>query len=253
MASRNLPNGTSSIPSSLPSSPPSDAWSNSESGDPLERAPPRGTVQKFHTPDLTLRCDQGQPPRPQLQTWDAAALLNPKAAVSAQQTGSSSLPSRQPSNGAQFTNNHAPQVAFQFSTPDATDNLHSHPARPSMTPDGAATPRSSTPNGMSSMIERMNHVQDRSSVPVAKRRRIGDDSQDQGSRNGFHGNGSSGMLSGYVKEKQQNGQAPPSFAQQSESTVDLTGGIWTSYHLGTCGPGIIADGEQETTMTTSSK
>lgn len=78
---------------------------------------------------------------------------------------------------------------------------------------------------MSSMIERMNHVQDRSSVPVAKRRRIGDDSQDQGSRNGFHGNGSSGMLSGYVKQKQQEGQATPSMTPQSQSTIDLTGGI----------------------------
>ncbi|KAL2292654.1 hypothetical protein FJTKL_07758 [Diaporthe vaccinii] len=77
---------------------------------------------------------------------------------------------------------------------------------------------------MSSMIERMNHVQDRSSVPVAKRRRIGEDSQDQGSRNGFHGNGGSGILSGYVKQKQQEGQAAPSMTPQSQSTVDLTGG-----------------------------
>lgn len=188
--------------------------------------PSRDTFHKTCTSDLTLRYDQGQSTKPQLQSWDAAALLNPKA--SAQQAGPSSLPSRPPSNGPHFTNNHAPQVSFQFSTPNATENFHSHPSRPSMTPDGAATPRSSTPNGMSSMIERMNNVQDRSTVPVAKRRRIGDDSQDHVSRNGFHGNGSSGMLSGYVKQKQQQGQAVPSTTSRPQSTVDLTGGIWTS-------------------------
>lgn len=74
------------------------------------------------------------------------------------------------------------------------------------------------------MIERMNNVQDRSTVPVAKRRRVGDDSQDQGSRNGFHGNGGTGMLSGYVKQKQQEGQAATSITPRSQSTVDLTGG-----------------------------
>lgn len=233
MASKNLPNGTSVIPSPLPKLSPhlQTHGTTPESGDLLEHAPPSETSQKPCTPSLTLRCDQGQPTRPQLQTWDAATLLNPKAAASGQQAGPSSLPSRPPSNGPQFTNNHAPQVAFQFSTPDATNNLHAHPARPSTTPDGAGTPRHSTPNGMSSMIERMNNVQDRGSVPVAKRRRIGEDSQEQGSRNGFHGNGGSGMLSGYVKQKQQEGQAAHSIAPQSQSTVDLTGGTWTSFPI----------------------
>ncbi|KAK7734936.1 hypothetical protein SLS53_007713 [Cytospora paraplurivora] len=73
---------------------------------------------------------------------------------------------------------------------------------------------------MSSMIERVNNVQDRGSAPVPKRRRIEEDSDGQGSQNGFS-NGSSGMLSEYVKQKQQKGQAAPSSASQ---TVDLTGG-----------------------------
>ncbi|POS80573.1 SNF2 family domain-containing protein [Diaporthe helianthi] len=171
-----------------------------------------------------MRHHQGQPATPQLQSWDAAALLNPKAAVSAQQAAPPSLPSRQPSNGPHFTNSHAPQVSFQFSTPDATENFHSHPPRPSMTPGGIANPRQSTPNGMSLMIERMNNVQDRSTVPVAKRRRIADDSQGHPSRNGFHGNGGGGILSGYVKQKQEEGRVAPSTTPRSQGTVDLTGG-----------------------------
>lgn len=228
MASRNLPNGTSDLHSPLPKLPLETHGASSESADLHEHPPLRETLQKPCAPDLTLRYDQGQSTTPQLQSWDAATLLNPKAAVSAQQAGPSSLPSRPPSNGPQFTNNHAPQVSFQFSTTDATDNVHSHPARSAVTPNGTETPRHSTPNGMSSMIERMNNVQDRSSVPMAKRRRIAGDSEDQGSRNGFHGNGGSGMLSGYVKQKQQEGQAAHSITPQSQSTVDLTGGIWTS-------------------------
>ncbi|KAL1864225.1 hypothetical protein Daus18300_007822 [Diaporthe australafricana] len=224
MASRNLPNGTSSFLSPLSQRLPEKQASTPVLEDLLEQAPPPGTIQKSLTPNLTHGDDQGQFTNPQLQTWDAATLLNPKAAVAGQQAGPSSLPSRPPSNGPHFTNNAAPQIAFQFSNPDATPDFHSHPFQPPATPDGAGISRHSTPNGMSSMIERMNNVQDRSNVPVPKRRRIEDDSQDQGPRNGFHGNGGSGMLSGYVKQKQQEGQAASFIKPQSQSTVDLTGG-----------------------------
>lgn len=63
-------------------------------------------------------------------------------------------------------------------------------------------------------------------MPVAKRRRIDfdEDVDDQRGQNGFHGSGSSGMLSGYVKQKQQEGQEFPSAMSQSQTTVDLTGG-----------------------------
>lgn len=253
MASRNLPNGTSSFLSPLYQRLPEKRASTPVFEDLLEQAPLPGTIQKSLAPDLTHGDDQGQFTNPQLQTWDAATLLNPKAAVAGQQAGPSSLPSRPPSNGPHFTNNAAPQIAFQFSNPGATQDFHSHPFQSSATPDGAVISRTSTPNGMSSMIERMNNVQDRSNVPVPKRRRIEDDSQDQGPRNGFHGNGGSGMLSGYVKQKQQEGQAASFLKPQAQSTVDLTGGIWTSC-LSWKFPGLefIADGEQET-MTTSSK
>ncbi|KAI3402122.1 hypothetical protein diail_51 [Diaporthe ilicicola] len=224
MASRNLPNGTPSFLSLLPQRPPEKRGPAPEFEDMLGQAHPPDTFQKSLTPNLTHRDDKGQYTRPQLQTWDAATLLNPKAAVSGQQAGPSSLPSRPPSNGPQCTNNAAPQVAFQFSTPNAPENFQSHSLQSSPTPDGAGISRHSTPNGMSSMIERMNHVQDRSTVPVPKRRRIEDDSQDPGSKNGFHGNGGSGMLSGYVKQKQQEGQAASFTKPQSQSTVDLTGG-----------------------------
>lgn len=79
---------------------------------------------------------------------------------------------------------------------------------------------------MSTMIERMNNVQDRGSVPVAKRRRLEENLDDQSRQNGFHSNGSSGMLSEYVKQKQQEGQKVFPGASRSQATVDLTEGNW---------------------------
>lgn len=89
----------------------------------------------------------------------------------------------------------------------------------------SSSPAFAFSNGaMSSMIERTHNVQDRSLVPIAKRRRIDDD--DNGSRNRFHGSGG-GILSNYVKQKQNEGHSsstgmrtPPTFAE-----IDLTGGI----------------------------
>lgn len=75
---------------------------------------------------------------------------------------------------------------------------------------------------MASMIERINNLQDRSSVPMVKRRKIATDADDQTRKNGFSGS-SSGMLSNHIKQKQREKQSTPA-ALQSQSTLDLTGG-----------------------------
>lgn len=131
-----------------------------------------------------------------------------------------SLPPLGPnSNGITPDLNNPLQVEFQFS------NSNSFPNYPTPAPSSSAAldPTNPTPNGMSAMIERMNKVQDRSTIPMAKRRRIEDAFEDDRPKNGFHG-GSSGMLSDYVKQKQQEGQSryPPI---QAQPTLDLTGGI----------------------------
>lgn len=83
----------------------------------------------------------------------------------------------------------------------------------------------SPPNGMGSMIERMNNVQDRSTVPVAKRQKMmSDDDGEGGRKNGFS-TSSSGILSGYVKDKQREAQAEGASASgKAHALLDLTGG-----------------------------
>lgn len=216
MASRNLKNGTSPLPSPHSRPLPEQQALNHFLDHDLEPS------RNYSSAQLTHVESEGETTSRQVAAWPAAALLNPKAAMTSQKSSPvpSPNPSRLPSNGPNHTNNIAAQVAFSFSTPNDTPAFGAYTPRPSVTPDPTGTPRSSTPNGMSSMIERVNNVQDRGSAPVPKRRRIEEDSDGQGSQNGFS-NGSSGMLSEYVKQKQQNGQAAPSATSQ---TVDLTGG-----------------------------
>lgn len=191
--------------------------------------------QTSSTPSLTHVDGQGEitnpsgpvrpstvPPRP---TWDAAALLNPKGFRTEAGAQRPLPPPGSNSNGVKPNSNNPVQVEFQFS-----NSLNSSNYPPSTSSSLAALdPMNSNPNGMSSMIERMNKVQDRSTIPMAKRRKIEDPFEDDKPKNGFHGGGS-GMLSDYVKQKQQEGQSryPP---MQAQSTLDLTGGILLSSHL----------------------
>lgn len=90
--------------------------------------------------------------------------------------------------------------------------------------NGTAGP---VPSGMGSMIERMNNVQDRSSVPVSKRQKMMSDDDSEGKpKNGFAGRSSSGILSGYVKDKQRAGLSvlSASASGKAYATLDLTGG-----------------------------
>lgn len=234
MASRNLDNGTPpSFLSTHSQLPPQQQAGNPDLGHDVEPLSSRQPPQEHSTTHLTHNKDEGETTSRQVAAWSPAALLNPKAAISSQHLAPvpSPVSSRAPSNGTNSTNNIATQFAFHFSSPNDTPTFRAQPPQPSMTPD-ARTPRSSTPNGMSTMIERMNNVQDRSSVPMAKRRRIEEDLDDQTGQNGFNSNGSSGMLSEYVKQKRQDGQEAPSATSQSQTTVDLTGGTWRPHSSG---------------------
>lgn len=221
MASRNPNNGTPpSFLSTHPRLPPQQQARTPDLGHDFEPLSSRQPPQGHSTAHLTHMKDEGETTSRQVATWSPAALLNPKSAIASQSIAPASIPSRSHIHGANATNSIATQFAFQFSSPNDAPTFRAQPSQPPMTPD-AGMSRSSTPNGMSTMIERMNNVQDRSSVPVAKRRRIEEDLDGQSGQNGFSSNGSSGMLSEYVKQKQQEGQEAASAAS---TTVDLTGG-----------------------------
>lgn len=79
---------------------------------------------------------------------------------------------------------------------------------------------------MGNMIERINDIQDRSSVPHAKRRKVDTpeaDAEAEAERKAKgYGAGSGGALGAYVKEKREEGQRNNS--ARSSQTVDLTEG-----------------------------
>lgn len=191
----------------------------------------------------------GPPNTSSLQPWNPALLLNPtgkhhNAAQPAQSpSGFHSGPSPQPNLAFEFSNTNGsgledslkPEYSFQYS--NANQFSSSKPGSgssesPYSIPHHMANgPPHSSPNsvsnftsiGMGSMIERMNNVQDRSTVPVAKRQKMmGDDDSESGRNNGFS-SGSSGLLAGYVKDKQ---RAAASASGQTHATLDLTGGTW---------------------------
>ncbi|CAN8102178.1 unnamed protein product [Discula destructiva] len=196
-----------------------------------------------------------------LQPWmsNPAALLNPRGNNSntgAPASGSTQLqlgPNHQPSpqvfhfsntndNSFATKSNDGYQDRMQYSfssnaspAPSLANNLPrsttSTPKPQRMANDLPKLPLHGMPapvsNGMGSMIERMNGVQDRSTVPVAKRRKVTDvDAEDQ-PKYGAHSSSSSsssGMLSGYLKEKQHTDQSmpPPSATTGKTPVLDLT-------------------------------
>lgn len=200
---------------------------------------------------------------PSQQPWmNPALLLNPTGKhFDAGSIQRNSFPSGLGPNGFQSGPEAQPNLMFQFSNTNgdgsendpnnvytsSTQYSNSTPFSPS---DPSASPYSIPhhkanmtnglpsshpkgisdlpPNGMGSMIERMNNVQDRSTVPVAKRQKMmSDDDSERGPKNGFSSS-SSGILSGYVKDKQRAGlsmlNTPAS--GKAQATLDLTGGIY---------------------------
>lgn len=180
------------------------------------------TYRNNRTGEVTNGSTAGRSTMLPHSSWDAAALLNPKSfnAVSTQRSAS---PAQLSSNGIRPHAHNQPQLQFQFSNASDSSSGYSQPSLSSTALEAADSFSNQTQNGMTSMIERMNNLQDRSSVPMAKRRKIQEDMDDQTRNNGFSG-GSSGMLSGYVQQKQREKQSNPNVSQ-SQSTLDLTGGI----------------------------
>lgn len=201
---------------------------------------------------------QGEPPNfnsgmmgssnaPPQQPWmNPALLLNPtgKHRNAAQPapgpSGFQAGPSPQPNLAFEFSNTNgnglegSSQIEFSFQQSNANQSSSSRPGSdsPYSIPHhmAHASPHSSQnsvtnfpTNGMGSMIERMNNVQDRSTVPVAKRQKMmSDDDGEGGRKKGFSSSGS-GLLAGYVKDKQ---RAAASASGQTHATLDLTGGTW---------------------------
>lgn len=190
-----------------------------------------------------------------LQPWNPAALLNPKGRGTPQQRSASpgsgptlGLPTQQPpqifqfssvsdnDNGNGFANDSNGDqqnpvrytIESQSSTPEPHANRLSREnsstsaySQPQQITHGRAR---LTANGMGSMIERMNGVQDRSTVPMAKRQKISTDDNEGGPKYGSNSS-SSGMLSSYVKEKQLAGQSMPGTQTPGKPPVlDLTTG-----------------------------
>lgn len=199
---------------------------------------------------------QGEPPNfnrglmgtsnaPSHQPWmNPALLLNPtgKHRNTAQPapgpSGFHSGPSPQPNLAFEFSSTNgtglegSSQIEYSFQHSNANESSLSRPGSdsPYSIPHhiANASPHASQnsipnfpTNGMGSMIERMNNVQDRSTVPVAKRQKMmSDDDGEGGRKNGFSSS-SSGLLAGYVKDKQ---RAAASASGQTHATLDLTGG-----------------------------
>lgn len=174
-----------------------------------------------HEGEVTNASGANRTTMPPHNSWDAAALLNPRGfnADSKQRPAS---PAQLLSNGLKHHTNGQPNLQFQFSNASDSSSGYSQPSSSSAGLEAANSVSAPTQNGMTSMIERMNNLQDRRSVPMVKRRKIDEDASHQTPRNAFS-SGSSGMLSEHVHQKQQDKQSTPA-ALQSQSTLDLTGG-----------------------------
>lgn len=154
-----------------------------------------------------------------------AMLLNPRGYAAATRTNNESGQST-PTSGLQRSSGSTASLDFHFSSPNGG------------TPSGASTPPSfihahsgtseshstSPVNGLGSMLERLNNVQDRTIAPHPKRRKLEtielDDSADeQQNRNSF-GSGGSGVLGQHVKDKRGEAAKTPSLSRMD--TVDLT-------------------------------
>ncbi|CAI0649927.1 unnamed protein product [Colletotrichum noveboracense] len=160
---------------------------------------------------------------PQPQTWNAQALLAPRSYASSTSTARRNSPKPQTlaTRAAPMNHNANNAMVFQFASPNDTP---SESLTPSMA-SGASTPvldGGASPYGMGSVIERMNHVQDRAAAPQPKRRKVDTPESDADSNKKTMAGGGSGMLGAYVKEKQDEGKKEG--PQAPTQTVDLTGG-----------------------------
>ncbi|KAK7956868.1 SNF2 family domain-containing protein [Apiospora aurea] len=158
-------------------------------------------------------------------SFDPNMLLNPRAALTTTSRTNNVSGRSTPANLPGRSSGPTP-LEFQFSSPN--DGYASNASTPPSFAYNGGFDISHTPspvNGFGSMIERMNHVQDRSAAPHPKRRRVEtidlDDSADEKVPSTF-GNGGAGMMGQYVKDKKEEAANSPSMSRAD--TVDLTEG-----------------------------
>lgn len=151
--------------------------------------------------------------------WNPAALLQPTS--NRNSNGARPSPGMQtpPISHDRPDSDSNGSVVFQF----ATTNDSASDAVPS----GASTPASGhmqPVNGVGSFLERMNNVQNRASIPQAKRRKVDEDMQGLSASADQQSTRAGGsMLGGYIKEQQSRGTSTPA---SDTMMVDLTNGMY---------------------------
>ncbi len=167
-------------------------------------------------------------------TWSAASLLNPRRPTDGLPSDTQS--SRIPATAAAAAMGLGNGIAFEFTSPSDPPIVgeYLNGAPPPSEANGAA--------GMAGMLERNFNLQDRSSIPEAKRRKMDTTDNGVGVEHTFHGGGggkSSGLLADHINERQM-GEAV-AMAPQRVETVDLTEDLAKSTFSSFC-PGTKAAG-----------
>lgn len=180
-----------------------------------------------YTAPLAQGRHSSTPPKPQrssVPTWNAAALLDPKNfAVTTAMPPTTST--RQPTTGTMGPSvpvNHTNPLTFQFASPDDNNIKMSTQVSSDQGPthtNGAGQPP--VTNGMGAMLDRKYNLQDRSTIPEPKRRKIETTDEAGQAKQAFRGNGTH-ILGDYIKEKRSEGTATPPLKRAE--TVDLTDG-----------------------------
>ncbi|KAH8654000.1 SNF2 family N-terminal domain-containing protein [Tricladium varicosporioides] len=143
------------------------------------------------------------------QSWNPTALLNPRGFQQAQHKNENGYSTK-------YSNNSAPQLAFQFDSPGGSHEElgHSHPSSDYGGTGGrhngqngfaAYANGNGQAQGMGHMLERMHNIADRSVLPQ-KRRKVHDDRDSEKRKAEFSGGGRGGVLGEYMKEKREEGQ-----------------------------------------------
>lgn len=225
------PNGTSS-----PSQP--TGWPLRETTVPLRGSrPPAEAMEQVtststHSPSATspsarLKNRLSHPPG-SMSNWNPAALLQPsRRGFSA--TDLRNLPSGRPLSTlsqSSYSQGRAPspavndQMVFQFTSASDTSSLNDNDhASATPTPPSGEAP---TSGGTGGWIERVNNVQQRTSVPHPKRRKTEDAHDFAAKSSVMPVRSSSGILGDYIKDRRQ--EANGLGVLPAAPTVDLTDG-----------------------------
>ena len=154
-----------------------------------------------------------------------AMLLNPRGFAAAARTNNESGQST-PTSGLQRSSGSTASLDFHFSSPNGgTASGASTPPSFIHAHSGMSESHSPSPvNGLGTMLERLNNVQDRTTAPQPKRRKLEtielDDSADEQQNRSRFGSGGSSILGQHVKDRRGEAAKTPSLSRLN--TVDLT-------------------------------